>query len=83
LLGASGAIAQATSGPSLCAGRDVELVIMIEDHGAANDVAPEKLYKAGLAQMDIAAAILGYRPRKGLPLWEAADAYTVCDKVAR
>jgi len=40
LLGASGATAQATSGPSLCAARDLQVVILIEDHGTANDVAP-------------------------------------------
>jgi hypothetical protein len=70
LLGASCAIAQATSGPSLCAGRDVELVIMIEDHGAANDVAPEKLYKAGLAQMDARRACSEGRVTEGIALYD-------------
>ena len=55
LLGAS-AIAQATSGPSLCAARDVQVVILIEDHGTANDVAPERLAEAVLSQLDARAA---------------------------
>ena len=50
------AIAQATSGPSLCAARDVQVVILIEDHGTANDVAPERLAKAVLSQLDARAA---------------------------
>jgi hypothetical protein len=43
LLGANGAIAQATSGPSPCNARDVQVVMLIEDHGTANDVAPGKI----------------------------------------
>ena len=56
LLGASRAIAQATSGPSLCAARNVQVVILIEDRGTANDVAPERLAEAVLSQLDARAA---------------------------
>lgn len=57
LLGVSDAVAQATSGPSLCPARDVEVIILIEDHGAANDVAPERLAKAALTQIDARSAV--------------------------
>ena len=51
LLGMNGAIAQATSGPALCAARDLEVITLIEDHGTANDVASARLANAGLTQM--------------------------------
>lgn len=69
-LGFSGAIAQSITGPRLCATRDVEVVILIEDHGAANDVAPERLYKAGLAQMDARAACSHGRVTEGIALYD-------------
>ena len=65
-----GALAQAVTGPRLCAARDVEVVILIEDHGAANDVAPERLYKAGLAQMDARAACSKGRVAEGIALYD-------------
>jgi hypothetical protein len=70
LLGASGALAQATSGPSLCPARDVELIILIEDHGTANDIAPERLAKAGLAQMDARHACSEGRVTEGVALYD-------------
>jgi hypothetical protein len=70
LFGASGAIAQAISGPSLCAVRDVEVVILIEDHGAANDVAPERLAKAGLTQMEARAACSEGRVTEGIAIYD-------------
>jgi hypothetical protein len=70
LLGASGALAQATSGPSLCPVRDVELIILIEDHGTANDIAPERLAKAGLAQMDARRACSEGRVTEGVALYD-------------
>jgi hypothetical protein len=70
LLGVSGAIAQAASGPSLCPARDVEVVILIEDHGAANDVAPERLAKAGLTQMEARAACSEGRVTKGIAIYD-------------
>jgi hypothetical protein len=41
--------------PSLqqrCATLDVQTLILIEDHGAARDVLPERLAKAGLMKME-------------------------------
>jgi hypothetical protein len=70
LLGVSGAIAQAISGPSLCAARDVEVVILIEDHGEANDVAPERLAKAGLTQMEARAACSQGRVTEGIAIYD-------------
>jgi len=70
LFGFHGALAQAVTGPRLCAARDVEVIILIEDHGAANDVAPERLYKAGLAQMDARAACSAGRATEGITLYD-------------
>jgi hypothetical protein len=70
LLGASGAIAQATFGPSPCNTRDVQVVILIEDHGTANDVAPERLAKAVLAQLDARAACSDGRVTEGIARYD-------------
>jgi hypothetical protein len=70
LFGATGALAQAPSGISLCAARDVEVVILIEDHGDANDVAPERLAKAGLAQMEARAACSQGRVTEGIAIYD-------------
>ena len=68
--GLHGALAESVTGPRLCAARDVEVIILIEDHGAANDVAPERLYKAGLAQMDARAACSDGRSTEGIALYD-------------
>jgi hypothetical protein len=52
LFGVNGVFAEMTPGPKLCAARDLEVVILIEVHGAANDVAAERLAEAFLAQLD-------------------------------
>jgi hypothetical protein len=70
LIGLHGALAESVTGPRLCAARDVEVIILIEDHGAANDVAPERLYKAGLAQMDARAACSAGRVTEGIALYD-------------
>jgi hypothetical protein len=36
----------------LCATRDVQTLILIEDHGESGDVLPELVAKAGLMQME-------------------------------
>ena len=48
VLGIDGApaVAQDAASKRLCAARDVKVVMLIEDHGAANDIEPEKLAKA-------------------------------------
>jgi hypothetical protein len=63
------ALAQPVTGPRLCAARDVEVIILIEDHGTANDVAPERLAKAALAQMDARAACSEGRVAQGIALY--------------
>ena len=70
LLGASGAIAQTTSGLFLCAARDLQVVILIEDHGTANDVAPERLAKAVLTQLDARAACSEGRVTEGIARYD-------------
>jgi hypothetical protein len=70
LIGFHGALAQALTGPRLCAARDVEVITLIEDHGAANDVVPERLYKAGLAQMEARAACSDGRVTEGIALYD-------------
>jgi hypothetical protein len=70
LLGINGAVAQAAAGSPGCATRDVEVIILIEDHGAANDVAPERLYKAGLAQMDARIACSKGRVAEAITLYD-------------
>jgi hypothetical protein len=70
LFGFYGALAQAVTGPQLCAARDVEVIILIEDHGAANDVAPERLYKAVLAQLDAQAVCSDGRMTEGIALYD-------------
>jgi hypothetical protein len=49
-LGMTEAPAQDTASLRLCAARDVEAVTLIEDHGEANDIAPEELAKAALTR---------------------------------
>jgi hypothetical protein len=63
------AVAQDPASKRLCAGRDVEVVTLIEDHGAANDIAPEKLAKAGLTQMDARVACSNGHMEDGIALY--------------
>jgi len=60
LLGMNGAIAQATSGPALCAARDLEVITLIENHGAANDVASARLANAGVDADEGANRLFGW-----------------------
>jgi hypothetical protein len=71
VLGIDGApaVAQDAASKRLCAARDVEVVILIEDHGAANDIAPEKLAKAALAQMDARVECSNGHMEDGLALY--------------
>jgi hypothetical protein len=70
LHGVNGALAQTATGPSLCPARDVEVLILIEDHGMANDVAPERLAKAGLTQMEARSACANGRAGEGIALYD-------------
>jgi hypothetical protein len=72
LLGIGGvpAVAQAASGSPLCAARDLQVIILIEEHGTANDIASERLSKAGLAQMDARLACSDGRVKEGVALYD-------------
>jgi hypothetical protein len=69
LFGMTDAPAQDTASLRLCAMRDIEVVTLIEDHGEANDVAPEQLAKAALTQMDARFACSGGHTEEGMALY--------------
>lgn len=71
VLGIDGApaVAQDAASKLLCAARDVEVVTLIEDHGAADDIAPEKLAKAALTQMDARVACSNGHMEDGIALY--------------
>ena len=70
LLGVNAAIAEMTSGPKLCAARDLEVVVLIEDHGAANDIPAERLSNAALAQLDARAVCFKRGAPEGIALYD-------------
>jgi hypothetical protein len=63
------AVVQDAASKRLCAARDVEAVTLIEDHGAASDIAPEKLAKAALTQMDARVACSNGHMEDGIALY--------------
>jgi hypothetical protein len=69
-LGMTDAPAQCTASLRLCASRDIEVVMLIEDHGEANDIAPEQLAKAFLTQMDARVACSDDRMEDGMALYD-------------
>ena len=69
-LGMTDAPAQDTASLRLCASRDIEVVMLIEDHGEANDIAPEQLAKAFLTQMDARVACSDDRMENGMALYD-------------
>jgi hypothetical protein len=71
VLGIDGApaVAQDAASKRLCAARDVKVVMLIEDHGAANDIEPEKLAKAFLTQMDARVACSNGHMEDGMALY--------------
>ena len=63
----------AGSQPSLqqrCATLDVQTLILIEDHGTAADVLPERLAKAGLMKMEAQLACTDGRHAEGVALYD-------------
>jgi hypothetical protein len=54
----------------LCATRDVQTLILIEDHGEAGDVLPERVAKAGLMQMEARLACTAGRHADGVALYD-------------
>jgi hypothetical protein len=69
-MGGGPAAAQATSARSLCAARDVQVITLIEEHGTANDIASERLSKAGLAQMEARLACSEGRVKEAVALYD-------------
>jgi hypothetical protein len=53
-----------------CATLDVQTLILIEDHGAAADVLPELLAKAGLMKMEAQLACTDGRHAEGVALYD-------------
>ncbi len=53
-----------------CATLDVQTLILIEDHGAAADVLPERLAKAGLMKMEAQLACTDGRHAEGVALYD-------------
>ncbi len=53
-----------------CATLDVQTLTLIEDHGAAGDVLPERLAKAGLMQMEARLACTAGRHADGAALYD-------------
>lgn len=68
-LGMTDAPAQDTASLRLCASRDIEAVTLIEDHGEADDIAPEQLAKAALTQMEARFACSGGHMEEGMALY--------------
>ena len=68
-IGGAPAVAQDAASKRLCAARDVEVVMLIEDHGEANDIAPEQLAKAFLTQMDARVACSNGHMEDGIALY--------------
>jgi hypothetical protein len=58
------------SPPQRCAMGDVQTTTLIEDHGEARDVLPERLAKAGLMQMEARLACTGGRHADGVALYD-------------
>ena len=56
-------VAQDAAKARQCAMRDIEVVTLIEDHGEANDIAPEQLAKAALTHGGWDGALQRYLPR--------------------
>ena len=54
----------------LCATRDVQTITLIEDHGEARDVLPERLAKAGLMQMEARLTCTAGRHADGVALYD-------------
>jgi hypothetical protein len=53
-----------------CALRDVQTLILIEDHGEAGDFSPERVAKAGLMQMEARMACTAGRHAEGMALYD-------------
>jgi len=62
--------AEQSSPQQRCAMRDVQTLILIEDHGEAGYVLPERVAKAGLMQMEARLACTAGRYAEGVALYD-------------
>jgi hypothetical protein len=62
--------AEPSSPQQRCAIRDVQALILIEDHGEAEDVLPERVAKAGLMQMEARLACTAGLYADGMALYD-------------
>ena len=53
-----------------CATGDIQTTILLEDHGEATDIPPERLAKAGLMQMEARLACTAGRHADGVALYD-------------
>jgi hypothetical protein len=71
LLHVSGApAAEPTPDLRLCAARDLDVVMLIEDYGATNAVAPDRLAKAALIQVEARNACSAGNTDEAIALYE-------------
>jgi hypothetical protein len=71
LLASGSLLAQSAAAASqICAARDVKSVILIEDHGEANDIAASRLAEAGLMQMEARIACKEGRSEEGIAIYD-------------
>jgi hypothetical protein len=73
LVGAVGAAthAQAEELPQVCALKENAVIIVIEDHGAAEDVSADRLGDAGLTMLHARSVCYQGRTREALALYES------------
>lgn len=71
LLNASGTpAAETTPDLRLCAARDLDVVILIEEYGALTEVAPERVAKAAQVQLDARNACAAGNTEEALALYD-------------
>jgi hypothetical protein len=67
---AASAMAEAGVGSPRCAARDVQVIVLVEHHGASEDIGPEILAKAGLMQMQARLACSAGRKAEAVALYD-------------
>src|SRR5262245_5087202 len=64
------ALATEATALQICAARDVKTVILIEDHGEANEIASSRIAEAGLMQMRARLACKDGRTDEGIAIYD-------------
>lgn len=70
IMGDATATEQTTSFAPICAEREVQVITLIDDHGDAQDIAPEKLAVAGQKMYQARAACSARRVSEALALYD-------------